>query len=74
MTASWELNWALCWLSIRCLASYWAGLLSEMCVSATARAALEQGLPVVLPRDAHTTYDIDDLPARSVARAAEHAL
>lgn len=50
------------------------GLLSEMCVSATARAALARGLAVVVPRDAHGTYDLDDIPAAVVARVAEHAL
>ncbi len=50
------------------------GLLSEMCVSATARTALSQGFQVVLPHDAHGTYDVDDIPASVVARVAEHAL
>lgn len=50
------------------------GLLSEMCVSATARAALARGLTVVMPRDAHGTYDLDDIPAAVVARVAEHTL
>lgn len=50
------------------------GLLSEMCVSATARAALARGLAVVVPRDAHGTYDVDDIPSAVVARVAEHAL
>lgn len=50
------------------------GLLSEMCVSATARTALARGLTVVVPRDAHGTYDLDDIPAAVVARVAEHAL
>ncbi|WP_433235826.1 isochorismatase family protein [Streptosporangium sp. CA-135522] len=50
------------------------GLLSEMCVSATARTALVRGFDVVLPRDAHATYDLDDIPAAVVARVAEHAL
>lgn len=51
-----------------------AGLLSEMCVSATSRAALARGLGVVLVRDAHATYDLDDIPAAVVKRVAEHAL
>ncbi|HEX6684543.1 MAG TPA: isochorismatase family protein [Candidatus Limnocylindrales bacterium] len=50
------------------------GLLSEMCVSATARAALARGLSVVVARDAHGTYDLGDIPAAVVARVAEHAL
>ena len=51
-----------------------AGLLSEMCVSATVRSALVQGLQVVLIHDAHATYNLDDIPASIVARVAEHAL
>ncbi len=51
-----------------------AGLLSEMCVSATIRGALARGLQVVLIRGAHATYDVDDIPARIVSRVAEHAL
>jgi nicotinamidase-related amidase len=50
------------------------GVLSEMCVSATARSALARGLGVVLPHDRHSTYDLDDIPAAVVARVAEHAL
>jgi nicotinamidase-related amidase len=57
------------------------GLLSEMCVSATARSALRGGLAVVLPHDAHATYDVPALPgiapavpAALAARAAEWAL
>jgi nicotinamidase-related amidase len=50
------------------------GLLSETRVSATARAALARGLEVVLPHDAHATYDLDDIPAIIVARVAEHAI
>jgi nicotinamidase-related amidase len=50
------------------------GVLSEMCVSATARSALARGLGVVLPHDGHGTYDLDDIPAAVVARVAEHAL
>ena len=57
------------------------GLLSEMCVSATARAALGRGLGVVLAHDAHATCDIPPLPgvapavpAAMVARVAEWSL
>jgi streptothricin hydrolase len=57
------------------------GVMSEMCVSATARSALYRGLAVVLPHDAHATYDIPALagitpaiPAAAVARVAEWAL
>jgi len=50
------------------------GLLSEMCVSATVRGALARGFHVVLVRDAHATYNLDDIPAAIVARVAEHAL
>ena len=58
-----------------------AGVMSEMCVSATARSALEKGFGVVLPHDAHATYDIpaapgfgQAVPAAIVARVAEWAL
>jgi streptothricin hydrolase len=51
-----------------------AGLLSEMCVSATIRGALARGLQVVLIHDAHATYNLDDIPSSIVARVAEHAL
>jgi nicotinamidase-related amidase len=51
-----------------------AGLLSEMCVSATARSALRQGLRVTLVTDAHATYDLDEIPSTTVSRVAEHAL
>jgi nicotinamidase-related amidase len=50
------------------------GVLSEMCVSATARTALARGFTVVLPRDGHGTYDLEDIPAAVVSRVAEHAL
>ncbi|MFF4605007.1 isochorismatase family protein [Streptomyces sp. NPDC001339] len=57
------------------------GVLSEMCVAATARTALARGLRVVLPHDAHATYDIpaapgisDVVPAAMSSRAAEWAL
>ena len=58
-----------------------AGLQSEMCVSATARTALQMGFGVVLPDDAHGTYDIaaapgsgPAVPAAAVSRVAEWAL
>src|SRR5262245_4828231 len=51
-----------------------AGLLSEMCVSATVRGALARGLQVVLVHDAHATYNLDDIPSSVVSRVAEHAL
>ena len=51
-----------------------AGLLSEMCVSATVRGALARGLQVVLVHDAHATYNLDDIPSSLVSRVAEHAL
>ncbi len=43
-------------------------------VHATTRSALSRGLGVVLPRDGHGTFDLDDIPAAVVARVAEHAL
>ncbi|EFG10234.1 putative isochorismatase [Streptomyces clavuligerus] len=51
-----------------------AGVLSEMCVSATAAGAVERGFAVVLPHDTHATYGLDDIPAPVVSRVAEHAL
>ncbi|MGW1073118.1 isochorismatase family protein [Streptomyces sp. NPDC002537] len=51
-----------------------AGVLSEMCVSATVHGALAAGLEVVLPHDGHATYGLDDIPASVVSRVAEHAL
>lgn len=57
------------------------GVMSEMCVSATARAALSLGFRVVLPHDAHATTDIpaapgisDLIPAATASRVAEWAL
>jgi streptothricin hydrolase len=51
-----------------------AGLLSEMCVSATVRSALKRGIEVVLVHDAHGTYNLEDIPSFIVSRVAEHAL
>jgi nicotinamidase-related amidase len=56
------------------------GIQSEMCVAATARGAMARGFTVVLPRDAHTTYDVPAdgdapaVPAAHVARVAEWSL
>lgn len=56
------------------------GVLSEMCVAATARAALTRGYAVLLPHDAHATYDVpagpgsEAVPAAMAARAAEWSL
>lgn len=57
------------------------GVMSEMCVSATARSALALGYHVVLPHDAHATYDVpaaeglaDLVPHAMVSRVAEWAL
>ncbi|MFJ8228920.1 isochorismatase family protein [Streptomyces sp. NPDC094448] len=51
-----------------------AGVLSEMCVAATTRGALDHGLRVVLPHDTHTTYGLDELPPAVVSKVAEHTL
>ncbi|HVB42141.1 MAG TPA: isochorismatase family protein [Streptosporangiaceae bacterium] len=58
-----------------------AGLMSEMCLAATARSALDRGLGVVLPHDAHATCDIpavpwygQGVPATIAARVAEWSL
>lgn len=57
------------------------GVMSEMCVAATARSAMERGYHVVLAHDAHGTYDVPalaagepDVPAELAARAAEWSL
>lgn len=57
------------------------GVMSEMCVSATARTALNLGYHVVLPHDGHATYDIpavaglaDMVPHAMASRVAEWAL
>ncbi|KOG91068.1 isochorismatase family protein [Streptomyces varsoviensis] len=56
------------------------GVMSEMCVLATARAALEDGYRVLLAHDAHATYDIpagpgsEGVPAATASRVAEWAL
>jgi nicotinamidase-related amidase len=57
------------------------GLLSEMCVAATARGALGRGFTVVLARDAHATCPIPDqgphapgVAASVVSRVAEWSL
>ncbi|WP_460652758.1 cysteine hydrolase family protein [Kribbella endophytica] len=57
------------------------GLMSEMCVSATARTALDRGYRVVLPHDAHGTTGVpavpglgEAIPAAVVSRVAEWAL
>ncbi|MFJ2265914.1 cysteine hydrolase family protein [Streptomyces sp. NPDC087849] len=57
------------------------GVMSEMCVQATARTALARGYRVVMPHDAHATHDIpaapgisDVVPAAAVSRVAEWAL
>ncbi|GAA0589658.1 isochorismatase family protein [Kribbella sandramycini] len=57
------------------------GLMSEMCVQATARTALDRGYHVVLPYDAHATYNIPAIPnatpaipAHLVSRVAAYSL
>lgn len=58
-----------------------AGMVSEMCLAATARSALQRGYGVILPHDGHTTYDVPAgpggspaVPAELAARAAEWSL
>ncbi len=55
--------------------------MSEMCVAATARSAIERGYEVVLAHDAHGCYQIPalafgepEVPAELAARAAEWSL
>ena len=57
------------------------GVMSEMCVAATARGALQRGFAVVLARDAHSTYPVPEqgplapaVEARLVSRVAEWSL
>jgi len=57
------------------------GVMSDMCVSATARTALNLGYHTVLPHDGHATYDIpavaglaEMVPHAMASRAAEWAL
>ena len=57
------------------------GVMSEMCVAATARSAMERGYEVVLAHDAHGTYHVPalasgepEVPAELAARAAEWSL
>lgn len=57
------------------------GVLSEMCVAATARAALGRSFGVVLPHRAHGTFDVpagpgpsEPVPAAHARRAAEWSL
>ncbi|MFD8013340.1 isochorismatase family protein [Streptomyces sp. NPDC058955] len=57
------------------------GVMSEMCVQATARTALDLGYRVVVPYDAHATQDCpavpgvaDAVPAAVVSRVAAYAL
>lgn len=58
-----------------------SGVMSEMCVGATARGAMARGFEVVIPHDAHATYNISaaagisaEVPAAMVSRVAEWAL
>jgi nicotinamidase-related amidase len=58
------------------------GVMSDMCVAATARGALARGFEVLLPHDAHGTYDVPaapeldepPVPARTASRVAEWSL
>lgn len=57
------------------------GMLSEMCLAATARTAMAIGYGAILPHDGHATYDVppdpggsEGVPAHLAARAAEWSL
>ncbi|WP_432122656.1 isochorismatase family protein [Streptomyces sp. S1] len=57
------------------------GVMSEMCVQATARTALARGYRVVVPHDAHATQDVpavpgvsETIPAATASRVAAYAL
>ncbi|EHR0314677.1 isochorismatase family protein [Escherichia coli] len=73
-----DLHTILTGLGIRTVAM--CGMLSDMCLAATARAAMEHGYGVLLPHDAHATYDVpagpgsEAVPAAMAARAAEWSL
>jgi len=74
-----ELSTLLKQHAVRCVAV--CGVMSEMCVSATARSALNLGWQVVLAHNAHATYDIpavegltELVPHAVVSRVAEWAL
>ncbi|GAA3131273.1 nicotinamidase-related amidase [Kribbella aluminosa] len=41
------------------------GVMSEMCVRATAQTAISRGYQVTLPHDAHATYDVPAVPGVS---------
>lgn len=74
-----ELETLLSQASVRTLSV--CGVMSEMCVAATARGALRRRFGVVMAHDAHATHDVPEqgpfapaVPARLAARAAEWAL
>ena len=50
-----------------------AGLLSNYCVAATCRGAMDRGFSVVLAAGAHATYDEKE-PARQISAAVEREL
>jgi nicotinamidase-related amidase len=50
-----------------------AGLLSNYCVTATCRGAMDRGFSVVLASGAHATYDEKE-PARQISATAERDL
>ena len=51
-----------------------AGMQSEFCVDATARAAASRGFDVVLVADGHTTGDTDELSAQQIIAHHNYAL
>lgn len=51
-----DLNDCLTTSGIRTLAM--CGVLSEMCLAATARSAMRRGYTVIIPHDGHATYDV----------------
>ncbi|KAH8662555.1 Isochorismatase-like protein [Xylariales sp. PMI_506] len=63
---------------VRCVAI--CGVLSEMCIAATARGAMQRGYKVVLAHDAHATYHVpagpgsQPVPASMASRVAEWSL
>ncbi|MFZ0664458.1 MAG: isochorismatase family protein [Acidimicrobiales bacterium] len=51
-----------------------AGMQSEFCIEESSLGALREGFEVVVPREAHTTYDEEQKTAREVSGAVERKL
>lgn len=51
-----------------------AGLQSELCIHATLRRAVDLGYDVVLARDGHSTFDVEDLSAPELVELVNEEL